>query len=81
MLSYYKIYAMTIHELIAGILKIPAERVSGASMKTVAEWDSLKHMVLIVAIEQEYGIELTGDEIAEMTSVANIESIVKARGL
>ncbi len=61
---------MTLNELIASTLRIPASRVTDeTAMKDVLEWDSLKHMELIVAIEQTYAIELTGDEIALMTSV------------
>lgn len=73
---------MTIDELLAKLLRISADRITeDASMKTIAEWDSLKHIELIVGIEQHYGIELTGDEIAEMTSVKAIKTILKKHGL
>lgn len=38
----------------------------------IALWDSLKHMDLIAALEDRFGIEFTGDEIAEMLSVGKI---------
>lgn len=73
---------MTIHEFIAKLLKIPADRITDeASMKTIPEWDSLKHMELIVGLEQHYDIELTGDEIAEMTSVDAIKKVLEGRGV
>ncbi len=67
----------TIHKLIANILKLPEASVSNdTSMENTPEWDSLKHIEIIVAIEQELGIELTGDEIADMVSVKAIETIL-----
>ena len=72
---------MTIEELIAKTLTISANRVSDATrMQDVAEWDSLKHMELILSVEREFSLELTGDEIAEMTSVAAIKKILKDHG-
>ena len=45
-------------------------------MDDVTIWDSLTHMNLIVAIEGELGIELSGDDIAEMTSFNAIRTAV-----
>jgi len=73
---------MTIVDLIAKILKIPAASITDeTAMKNVPAWDSLKHMTLILAIEQEFALELTGDEIADMTSVKAIRDILGKRGL
>lgn len=73
---------MTIVDLIARLLNIPPARLTDqTTMKDVPEWDSLKHMELIVGLEQHYKIELTGDEIADMTSVAAIKDALKRHGL
>lgn len=73
---------ITIPKLMANVLKLPESRITADTrMADVAEWDSLKHMELIVAIEQAYSIELTGDEIADMTSVAAISAILSQRGV
>lgn len=72
----------TIHKLMAEVLKLPESSISeGTTMQATPEWDSLKHMELILAIERHYEIELTGDEIAEMTSVKAINHILEQRGL
>ncbi len=72
----------SLHKIIADVLTVSPSRVTGdMEMKNTAEWDSLKHMELIIAIEKAFAIELTGDEIAEMTSVAAITSILKKRGV
>lgn len=68
---------MTIQELLAKALNLPPERIGDdVSMKNLAQWDSLKHMEVILSIESHYKIELTGDEIADMTSLAAIITIL-----
>lgn len=47
------------------------------SMADVATWDSLTHMDLIVTIEDELKIVLSGDDIAEMITFDFIRSTVK----
>ena len=47
------------------------------TMDDISAWDSLTHMGLIVAIENDFEIELSGDDIAEMTSCDAIRTVVK----
>jgi len=42
-------------------------------------WDSLAHVNLVLAIEQEFGISLKDDEILELNSFAVAEAIVSER--
>jgi acyl carrier protein len=53
------------------------------SMETVPEdvptWDSLGHMSLVGALEDEFGIRFEVDEIMEMVSVGRIIEIIEAR--
>lgn len=52
------------------------EVIQNYGMEDVSNWDSLTHMSLIVAIEEDFGIELSGDDIAEMVTFNAIRSIV-----
>ena len=45
-------------------------------MKDIARWDSITHMDLIVTIEDEFKIQLNGDDIAEMITFDAIRQIV-----
>ncbi|NCX94406.1 MAG: acyl carrier protein, partial [Gammaproteobacteria bacterium] len=64
-------------EIVAQILRVPAHQVTAAtSMETHAAWDSLSHMDIITALERALKIEFTGDEMVEMTSVAQIQHIL-----
>ena len=47
-----------------------------AKMSDVPGWDSLSHMNLILEIEREYEVQLSGDDIAEMQSIPKITEIL-----
>lgn len=66
-----------INQILADTFKIPVEKtIEDATMDDISTWDSLTHMGLIVAIEDEFGIEISGDDIAEMITFDAIRSIV-----
>lgn len=58
-----------------------SEVTDGLSMKNMEVWDSLKHMELVVSIEQGFGVELTFDEIVAMQTVKEIKRILREKGV
>ena len=48
-----------------------------SSPDNIETWDSLKHMNLIIALEEEFNIELHDDDIVEMLNYNLIISIIK----
>jgi acyl carrier protein len=50
-----------------------------SSPETVANWDSLKHMNLVLALEEEFGVTFTDDEIMSMLSVELILDTLSTR--
>ena len=56
--------------LMSSILKVDIDEINmQTSMDNISNWDSLKQMNLIIALEREFDIELSDDEINELTSV------------
>ena len=51
------------------------------TMEDLEVWDSLKHMEIIVAIEETFGLELTADEIVSMRSVGEIKRVIREKGV
>lgn len=51
-------------------------RLDGLRLGDIPTWDSLSHMELILAIESAYNLRLSGDEIADLTSVAAIRQLI-----
>lgn len=68
--------------IIADILRIPREEISDSlDMEETGTWDSLSHMQLIAALEEEFNIELTAEEIVAMRSVGEIKHVLRARSI
>ena len=57
----------------------PSELDEQAEFTSLDGWDSLNHMEFITRLETELGVELTGDEIAEMRSLAATYAILDAK--
>ena len=69
-----------INRLFAEVLQIPAGTITDdLKMKDVDVWDSLKHMELIVSLEQAFDVQLSFDEIVVMQSVQEIKRVLKSR--
>jgi acyl carrier protein len=49
-------------------------------LTSYGEWDSMTHMFFITKLEEAYNIELSGDEIADMQTIADIKNIIAAKG-
>ena len=47
-----------------------------SSPDTIESWNSLKHMNLIIALEEEFEVTFTDNEIFEMMNYASIKSII-----
>ena len=50
---------------------------SNTSPKNTKKWDSLAHMNLIMALEKQFKIKFTDDEITEMLTYELIKEIIK----
>lgn len=69
-------------QLIADVFGIPVGSVrDDLAFDDIATWDSLTHMQLITALEDTYKVMLTGDEIADMRSVAAARAALRAHGV
>ena len=68
--------------LMAECLRLaPGEITPELSIENSAAWDSLKHMEVVLSIEEHFGIRLTADEIVAMISVGEIQRVLVAKGV
>lgn len=73
---------MGIVDLVAEVLDVePAELTDDAGPGTVANWTSLRHVQLVVALEETYGVTLTPDEIRSLRSIGDIRAVLAGRGI
>ena len=61
----------------SAVFGVPSEEInSDSSMDTIESWDSLKHMNLVIALEEEFEITIPDDEAANITSYALIRVVI-----
>lgn len=52
---------------------------AGLSAKDVPEWDSISHIRLVVAIEEEFSIRLTTAELSALKDVGEMVVLIRAK--
>lgn len=66
-----------VRQTLAAVLKVnPASLGNESSMDTIESWDSLQHMILMVALEEEFGVPIPDEQAAEATSFPAIKSLL-----
>jgi acyl carrier protein len=56
--------------ILADILSIARETITPeSSPETLETWDSLQHLNLVLAVEQEFGVQFKPEEIEKLSSV------------
>jgi acyl carrier protein len=72
--------ASRLASVFADILKLPLDRIHpGLGPEDVERWDSVNHLALVLAVEQEFSIQCEVDEIMEFTSFQAILSAIEQR--
>ncbi len=72
---------MRVEKICAEVLGVPIDRlVDSQVLKELDSWDSLAHMILITRIEDEFQIQVTGDQIADIRTVGDIKTALNAVG-
>jgi acyl carrier protein len=67
-------------EMLEEILEVPRETIDeDAELRQFPDWDSLKHVRLVVGLQTAYGVELDRDEIAQLTSLSRIRRVLQQR--
>jgi acyl carrier protein len=51
-----------------------------AETATLAQWDSVGHLQLVIAIEDAFGVRLAPADVVELTSFPRAVEILKRRG-
>ena len=68
-----------IKNIMSAVFELPVNQITDdSSPDTIGSWDSLKHMNLVVALEEEFEVEFTDDDIVEMMNYPLIKEIVKS---
>jgi acyl carrier protein len=68
--------------LIARLLDEPIERIDdGAGRQTLRNWNSLRHVELIIGLEDHFGVKFTRREVHDLSTVGAIRSALRGKGV
>lgn len=69
-------------ELVAATLDVPAVEVHDElGPATHADWTSVKHLQLIIALEDHYGLSFTRDEIRSIRTIRDVRHGLRSKGV
>jgi acyl carrier protein len=66
-----------VREIAGDVLESPVT--SESTPDTVESWDSVRHLNLMLALESEYGFELSPEEMDEAKSIGQIARLVASK--
>lgn len=66
-------------EIMSTVLETEVTPEQNLTRELCAAWDSLKHMELILALEEEFGIRFTLEQATELHDMNGILSIIEGR--
>jgi acyl carrier protein len=66
-----------IKQVMSAVFEIPFESITDkASTDNIETWDSLRHLNLILALEEEFGISIPDEEVGNIVNYKLIELII-----
>ena len=69
-----------VYDVVASMLRVPRESLGpDSSPDTIPQWDSLRHLQIVLGLEEALGIQLSVEEIEAMQSLRVILAIVESR--
>jgi len=69
-----------VRSIAADILQVDDARLSAeSSPESVESWDSVQNLNLMLALEQEFGLQFEPEEMDRMKNIGQIAAVVSAR--
>ena len=66
-----------IKQVMSLVFEVPLESIADdASSDNIENWDSLRHLNLILALEAEFGVSIPDDEVGNLVNYKLIEIII-----
>lgn len=71
-----------LREMLSVVFKVPKEKINnGTSPDTLAEWDSLKHLNMVLALEEQFDISISEEDAMQMASYELIVLTLREHGI
>ena len=67
-------------QLAADIFSVPVEQLGpDSSPDNIENWDSIQHLNLVLALEQEFDVQFTPEEIEQLLSIELIAALLEEK--
>lgn len=72
---------MRLFDVVAGVLNIDAASLTNESNAlNTANWDSLRHIELMLAVETAFGVSFTMSEMVSMQNLGDMRRLLEEKG-
>lgn len=69
-----------VRRIVADIFNLSCEQITPASSPdNITGWDSLQHLNIVLALEQEFALQFTPEEIEQMLTVELIADLIEEK--
>jgi acyl carrier protein len=66
-----------IKQVMSAVFEVPFESITDdASSDNIENWDSLRHLNLILALEEEFGVSIPDEEVGNLVNYKLIELVI-----
>ena len=70
----------TVLEIFVDVMDNPDVQITEATTAAnIEEWNSITHVMLIVAIEKKFGVKFTAAEVQKLGNVGNLAALIKSK--
>ena len=71
-----------VRHILGVVLEMPEQEIGeGLSAEDTSNWDSIRHLNLVMALEEAFGVSFSSDELGRLTSYRAITDALAARGI
>jgi acyl carrier protein len=69
-----------IRDLASDLFGVPPQSITArSSPDAVEQWDSTQHLTLVLAIEEQFQLQFSPEEIEQMSSIGQIAQLVESK--
>ena len=71
----------SLRDILADVLEIAPEQITpDLTIDKVENWDSFRHLQVILALEGEYGVQFDPQRVPELTSISLLQQELEKKG-
>lgn len=71
-----------VRHILGVVLDMPEQQIDeGLSAEDASNWDSIRHLNLVMALEEAFGVSFSSDELGRLTSYRAIADALAERGI